>query len=432
MEENCLFFCLSGDRFDGNTFAKEALDKGAKYVVIDNPAYKVNDSCICVPNTLQALQELAVYHRNSLTIPIIGITGTNGKTTTKELVSAVLAEKYKVASTKGNLNNHIGVPLTILSIQPGTDIAVVEMGANHIGEIAFLCEMAKPNYGIITNIGKAHLEGFGSIENIIETKTALYKSVNKQNGLLFVNADDELLIKHSKFHHLPHYCGLDSQSPANNAFNAEIPAAGMTGIFTYGEKGACKGICLDDDWLLKVHLPDYNIDIQTQLTGGYNFPNVMVAVAVGLYFHVSIEKVKLALTNYVPSNNRSQLIQKGNKIIIIDAYNANPSSMKLAIENIAKMNVENKILLLGNMSELGKESLTEHQRIVDLIRTFSFDYVYLFGDEFAKTNAETSWLYQNYEQLENVLKNELPNKAMILIKGSRSMKMERFFYSITN
>jgi len=397
MEKDCLFFCLSGENFNGNTFAKEALEKGASFVVVDEPEYKIDERCILVENTLEALQQLAIFHRNSLNIPIFGITGTNGKTTTKELIHAVLSEKYKVTATKGNLNNHIGVPLTILSIKADTEIAIVEMGANHVGEIAFLCEIAQPTMGLITNIGKAHLEGFGSIENIIETKTALYKSVNQRNGILFVNADDDLLMKFSE----------------------------NTRRFTYGKLGYCNGVCLDNDLLLKVHLPEYKIDIQTQLTGGYNFPNVMAAAAVGLYFHVPTEKIKSALTNYVPSNNRSQLIQKGNKTIIIDAYNANPSSMKLAVENMAKIHAENKILLLGSMAELGENSLAEHQYIVDLIRTYSFDYVYLLGDEFAKTDANTSWLFQNYEQLKTTLEKSLPDKAAILIKGSRAMRMER-------
>ena len=402
-QEN-MFFCLKGENFNGNTFAKEALEKGASFVVIDEPEYQINERCILVDDSLSALQKLAHFHRSKLNIPIVGITGTNGKTTTKELIHTVLAEKYKVTATKGNLNNHIGVPLTILSIKPDTDIAIIEMGANHIGEIKELCSISEPDYGIITNIGKAHLEGFGSVEGIIETKMALYQSVKQSNGLLFVNADDELLINRSE--------GIKR--------------------LTYGELGYCNGICLDDNLLLKLHLSDYEIDIQTQLTGDYNFPNVMAAVAVGLYFAVPIEDIKIALSSYIPSNNRSQLIKKCDKTIIIDAYNANPSSMKLAIENIVKLDVKNKVLLLGDMAELGENSLSEHQYIVDLIRTKSFDYVYLLGGEFAKTDANTSWIYQNYEQLKNTLKKEFPDKATVLIKGSRSMKMERFLETMGN
>ena len=402
---NCFFFCLSGERFDGNTFAKEALDKGAKYVVIDNPKYKINNACIYVNNTLKTLQQLAHFHRNKLKIPVIGITGTNGKTTTKELIHAVLSAKYKVCATQGNLNNHIGVPLTLLAIDPkNTQIAVVEMGANHIGEIKELCQIADPNHGIITNIGKAHLEGFGSIEGIIETKSALYQHITEKRGLLFVHSEDKRLMQLSK---------------------------GIKKII-YGKTGNYKGFCFGDGLLLKLHLPDYDVDIQTQLIGEYNFSNVMAAVAVGSHFAVSKENIKLALEGYVPNNNRSQVIKNDDKTIIIDAYNANPSSMKLAIENMAGMNVENKILLLGDMAELGEESVKEHQQIVDIICTSSFDYVYLLGNEFAQTNAPASWLYQDYEHLKNVLEKSLPSKATILLKGSRSMGMERFLEVIRN
>ena len=398
-----MFFCLKGENFNGNTFAFQALEKGASTVVVDEPEYKIDERCILVDNTLSALQELANFHRKKSKIPVIGITGTNGKTTTKELVSTVLHQKYTIVATRGNLNNHIGVPLTLLEINPQkTQIAVVEMGANHIGEIHELCQIAEPNLGIITNIGKAHLEGFGSVEGIIETKSALYKSVNQSDGTLFVNADDDLLMRLS----------LDTKR------------------FTYGKTGDYQGSCLDNDLLLKLYLPDYKADIQTQLTGSYNFYNAMAAVAVGLHFKVPIENIKSAIETYVPENNRSQICKKNGKTVIIDAYNANPSSMKLAIENIAKINAENKILLLGDMAELGESSLVEHQYIVDLIRRYSFDYVYLLGTEFAQTDADTSWLYPDYEQLKNALEKQLPNQATILIKGSRSMKMERFLLSL--
>ncbi|MCL2131052.1 MAG: UDP-N-acetylmuramoyl-tripeptide--D-alanyl-D-alanine ligase [Lentimicrobiaceae bacterium] len=398
MEKDCLFFCLSGEHFDGNAFAEEALSKGAKYVVIDNPAYKLGDVCICVPNSLAALQQLAAHHRDCLQIPVVGITGTNGKTTTKELVHAVLSEKYRVTAAKGNLNNHIGVPLTLLSIKPDTDIALIEMGANHAGEIAFLCEIAKPNYGIITNIGKAHLEGFGSVENIIQTKSALYKYVKQSNGTLFVNADDALLMDLSK----------------------------ETKRLTYGKSGDCCGVLNENDLQMAFQISDYPRTITTQLTGSYNFYNAMAAAAVGKYFSVPMDKIAHALSAYTPDNSRSQIVRKGSYTLILDAYNANPSSMKLAIENIAGMNAENKVLLLGGMAELGGASTAEHQSIVDLIRTFSFDYVYLFGDEFAKTNADISWIYTDSEQLQTALKSTLPDNVTVLIKGSRSMGMEQY------
>ena len=398
MAEDCLFFCLSGERFDGNTFAEEALQKGAKYVVIDNPSYKINDACICVPNALEALQQLAVYHRDKLQIPIIGITGTNGKTTTKELVQAVLSEKYSVIATKGNFNNHIGVPLTLLSVTAETEIAIVEMGANHAGEIAFLCEIAKPTMGIITNIGKAHLEGFGAVEKITETKFALYQSVKHRNGLLFVNADDKLLMRLSE----------------------------GTNRVTYGKKGTVKGSLDDRKLQMEFTLSNHPKPIRTQLTGGYNFYNAMSAAAVGGHFAVPIKKIAHALTDYTPDNSRSQIIKKGKRTLILDAYNANPSSMKLAIENIANMKIENKILLLGQMAELGTMSAEEHQAITDLIQRFSFAKIFLYGEEFLKTNIDKSWVYTDAERMKEYLKHTLPERATILVKGSRSMKMEQF------
>jgi UDP-N-acetylmuramoyl-tripeptide--D-alanyl-D-alanine ligase len=376
--EGNLFFCLKGENFNGNTFASQALEKGASFVVVDEPEYQLNERCILVDNSLSALQKLAKFHRKKSDVLVVGITGTNGKTTTKELLQAVLSEKYKVTATKGNLNNHIGVPLTVLSIQSDTDIAIVEMGANHVGEIKELCYIAQPNMGIITNIGKAHLEGFGSVENIIETKAALYQFVKQSKGLLFVNADDELLLKLSE--------GMRKK--------------------TYGCAGYYKGMTLGNDLFLKLRLVNEEVNIRTQLTGGYNFYNVMAAAAVGLQCWVPARKIKSAIEAYIPENNRSQIIQRGERMIILDAYNANPSSMKMAIDNIANMDVENKVLLLGDMAELGASSTIEHQQIVSLIRNYSFDYVYLLGYEFAKTNAPAAWLYQNYEHLKATLEKE--------------------------
>ncbi|MDR1180978.1 MAG: UDP-N-acetylmuramoyl-tripeptide--D-alanyl-D-alanine ligase [Bacteroidales bacterium] len=397
--EGDMFFGLKGQNFNGNTFAYEALEKGASFVIVDEPEYKIDERCILVDDTLSTLQQLAHFHRSQLNIPVIGITGTNGKTTTKELINHVLSSKYKVYATQGNLNNHIGVPLTLLNIKAkDAQIAIVEMGASHIDEIKELCQLAEPNYGIITNIGKAHLEGFGSIDAIIQAKSALYQSIKAIDGILFVNSDDKLLMELS---------------------------SGIRRI-TYGQSGECKGICGDDNLFLKLGLPDYALNICTQLTGDYNFYNVMVAIAVGVYFSVPIEQIKTALETYIPTNNRSQLVKKENKTIIIDAYNANPSSMESAICNFAKIPASSKVLLLGDMFELGENSVAEHQYIVDLIRKYAFKNVYLLGDEFAKTNAETSWLYNDYEQLGVLLKKTLPSDAILLIKGSRAMKMEQF------
>ena len=394
-----IFFCLKGENFNGNKFAKDALEKGASFVIVDEKQYQLNEQCILVDDTLKTLQELAFFYRQKLNIPIIGITGTNGKTTTKELVCAVLSKKYKVYATKGNLNNHIGVPLTLLSINPAdAEIAIVEMGANHIGEIAELCEMAQPDFGIITNIGKAHLEGFQSIDGVIRTKKALYDAVKKKSGTLFVNADDELLMTHSE----------------NNK------------RILYGNIGDISGEFLSDRLYLTFALLDYPVEIQTQLTGNYNFPNAMAAVAVGLHFDVSVEDIKMALENYKPDNNRSQVIRKEEKTIIIDAYNANPSSMQAAIENLMKVSSSCKAVLLGDMFELGEESKLEHQRIVDILKTANIQYVYLLGETFSKTDANASWKYTDFDTLANALHQQLPNEVTILIKGSRSMEMERF------
>jgi UDP-N-acetylmuramoyl-tripeptide--D-alanyl-D-alanine ligase len=394
-----MFFGLKGQNFNGNAFAREALEKGASFVIVDDPEYKIDERCILVDNVLSTLQQLAHFHRRRLNIPLIGITGTNGKTTTKELLSHVLSSKYKVYATQGNLNNHIGVPLTLLNINANDiQIAIVEMGANHIDEIKELCLIAEPDHAIITNIGKAHLEGFGSMDGIIQAKLALYQFIKAVEGTLFVNSDDKLLMELS---------------------------SGMKRI-TYGKSGDYKGIFRDDNLFLKLALPDYALNIYTQLIGDYNFYNAMAAVAVGSYFSVPVEQIKSALETYIPTNGRSQLIKKNDKTIIIDAYNANPSSMESAICNFAKIHASSKVLLLGDMFELGKNSVEEHQYIVDLIREYSFKHVYLLGNEFAKTNADISWLYNDYEQLGVLLKKTLPNDAILLIKGSRAMKMEQF------
>jgi UDP-N-acetylmuramoyl-tripeptide--D-alanyl-D-alanine ligase len=394
-----LFFCLKGENFNGNRFAKEALEKEASFVIVDEKEYQFNDQCILVEDTLEILQKLAYFHRQKLSIPILGITGTNGKTTTKELVYAVLSERYNVYATKGNLNNHIGVPLTLLSIDSNNaEIAIVEMGANHPGEIEELCQIAQPDYGIITNIGKAHLEGFKTIDGVIQTKKALYDAIKERDGTVFVNADDELLMSLSK---------------------------DMNRI-TYVRNGDYKGELLSGNLYVTFNISDYSINVQTRLTGDYNFSNAMAAVAVGLHFDIPIENIKLALESYAPDNNRSQIVQRENKTIIIDAYNANPSSMQAAIENLKQISSPYKAVLLGDMFELGNDSLAEHQKIVDMLKNSDIKQVYLLGEAFSKTDADTSWKYTDYDFLANILKQQLPDSVTILIKGSRSMKMERF------
>lgn len=399
IQKNSIFFCLKGQSFNGNTFASEALTKGAAFVVMDEQAYAVNDKCIVVDHALKTLQELALYHRQQLRIPFIGITGTNGKTTTKELIKTVLSQKYKVLATQGNFNNHIGVPLTILSINNKVEIAVIEMGANHAGEIDDLCKIALPDYGIITNIGKAHLEGFLNIETIIETKTALYKAVKNVDGTIFINMDDKLLMSN----------------------------ADTINKITYGttESTDYYGKVISDGFLCKVFLPKTLTTISTQLTGDYNFSNIMAAVAVGQYFNISIPTIQQAINSYQPSNSRSQILKKRNNIFIMDAYNANPSSMKPAIINFANIEHENKALILGDMKELGNESLTEHQQIVDLLITLSFKQVFLIGPEFSKTKHPKGWSIETWDEALHIISHKNIQQAMILVKGSRSMQMER-------
>lgn len=399
IQKNSIFFCLKGPSFNGNVFASEALAKGAAFVIMDDPTYAVNNKCIVVDHSLKTLQDLALYHRKQLRIPFIGITGTNGKTTTKELIKTVLSQKYKVLATQGNFNNHIGVPLTLLSINNKIEIAVIEMGANHAHEIDDLCKIALPNYGIITNIGKAHLEGFLNIETIIKTKTALYKAVNNANGSIFINMDDKLLMSNAENNHK----------------------------ITYGtsESADYYGKVISDGFLCKVFLPKIPTTISTQLTGDYNFSNIMAAVAVGQYFNISIPTIQLAIASYQPSNSRSQILQKGSNIFIMDAYNANPSSMKPAINNFANIDHKNKVLILGDMKELGNQSLTEHQQIVDLLKTLSFKQVFLIGPEFSKTQHPHGWSIETWDEALSIISYKNIQQAMILVKGSRSMQMER-------
>lgn len=398
--EKCIFFCLKGENFNGNTFAPQALEKGASYVIVDDKEYVLNKQCIYVKNVLHTLQALAQYHRKKLNIPIIGITGSNGKTTTKELINAVLSSQYNVFATHGNLNNHIGVPLSLLSINKDVEIAIIEMGANHPHEIDFLCSIALPTMGLITNIGKAHLEGFHTIGTIIETKTALFKSVKQRDGQLFVNKDDDLLLSH---------------------------ATGST-LITYGKHTDAdyNGILLPDELVCKVLLTKSNTLISTQLIGNYNFYNIMAAIAVGGYFNVSQTNIQTSLANYKPTNSRSQILNVGTNTIILDAYNANPSSMEVALHNFSSLKSKNKIIILGDMKELGIASVEEHQHIVNLINELRFSNVILVGSDFKKTHNHNINTFESYEEASVFLSQNKPQYSMILIKGSRTMKMERF------
>jgi UDP-N-acetylmuramoyl-tripeptide--D-alanyl-D-alanine ligase len=401
LKPNDIFFALKGPNFNGNTYAEAALDMGAAIAVIDDKAYYTRpEKMMLVEDVLHTLQELALWHRMKLEIPVLAITGTNGKTTTKELVSTVLASAYKTIATVGNLNNHIGVPLTLLSIPPDAEIAVIEMGANHQHEIESYCRIARPTHGIITNIGKAHLEGFGSEEGVRKAKGELYDFLRDHDGSVFVCNNYPYLLEMSQ---------------------------GIMEVVTYGEKDAdCTGQPLATSALLgvKVTSDDTVGTLQTHLTGAYNFPNVMAAVTVGLYFNVPGAKIKEAIERYVPSNNRSQVIKQGSNTVIMDAYNANPSSMRAAIENFTGIEADKKVLLLGAMMELGPDSVKEHQALADLLQRTHWHAVVLVGGDFSKVQHPYLFL-ENAAAAAQWLQQQQFTDTYILVKGSRSIGMEK-------
>lgn len=404
--KDSLFFALKGDNFDGNKYAANALENGAAYAVVDNPDYVVegSDQYIFVHDTLLALQLMANYHRQMQQIPVIGITGTNGKTTTKELIAAILEKKYKVHYTKGNFNNHIGVPLTLLGIRADDEIAVIEMGASHPGEIRDLARIAQPDYVLITNIGKAHIEGFGSFENILKTKMELYDYIKlNRAGTVFLNNDDEIL---------------------------KNKVDGIKTVLTYGQSDKadiCGSIQLDSltlsiDWAEKTH-PEKVFSVNTKLVGDYNLYNVLAAITIGVYFKVSNEDINEALTEYSPSNNRSQLVQTKTNRLIVDAYNANPTSMHAALDNFCLIKEENKAVILGDMKELGAESISEHQSIIDLLeRHPEITPVILVGSEFGKVNRKFLHFADKDALLKELSVKLIENKT-ILIKGSNSTQL---------
>ena len=399
LKKNDIFFALKGPNFNGNKFAKSALEAGAAYSIVDEPDSVVSERTILVNDVLTTLHLLARHHRLQFNIPFLAITGSNGKTTTKELIHAVLSSCIKTYTTEGNLNNHIGIPLTILKIKKDAEIAVIEMGANHQKEIAGYCEYALPTHGIITNCGKAHLEGFGGIEGVRKAKGELFDYLRANKGTAFINNDYDYLNDMSK---------------------------GIATIIRYGTRDAVYTGCVKkSEPFLEVCMTTGGPDtIATQLVGDYNLPNILAAVAVGKYFNVDDMKIKQAIEHYHPSNSRSQLIQKETNNIILDAYNANPSSMKAAIENFSKLHANNKILMLGGMAELGTESLEEHKNIIELISQHKWKHVVLVGGDFLKINHpfvhfDTSTEAKKWFQLQHF------NNATILIKGSRSMQMEK-------
>ncbi|MBO0321657.1 UDP-N-acetylmuramoyl-tripeptide--D-alanyl-D-alanine ligase [Muricauda sp. CAU 1633] len=395
--DNCLFFALKGPNFNANEFAKDALDKGAAYAIIDEEEYNASGQYILCQNVLETLQELALYHRKQSKAQIIALTGSNGKTTTKELINAALSKKYKTIATKGNLNNHIGVPLTLLSIEKDTEIAIVEMGANHKKEIAFLCNMAQPDFGYITNFGKAHLEGFGSVEGVIQGKSELYDHLMAHNNHIFMNADDPIQLE--KLGAYIKKIGFSTQD--HQYYNIQFIEANPY-----------------------VVLEVEGIRIETQLIGKYNFPNCCAAILMGKYFNVPLDNIKTALADYQPQNNRSQIIQKNGLQIILDAYNANPTSMRAALENFNAMEASNKTLIIGDMFELGQTAAEEHQAIADLAKELGFDAVFLVGQNFFGTKTSLA-KFDTFDALkEHIQKNPL-EKGMVLIKGSRGMALER-------
>lgn len=400
LPKGCLFFALKGPNFDANAFAADALKKGAKYVVISDPAIKKDERYLLTDDTLLALQQLANHHRRQLTIPVIGITGSNGKTTTKELINVVLQQKYKTWATRGNLNNHIGVPLTILNAPKDTEIMVVEMGANKLRDIKELCDIAEPTHGIITNIGKAHLEGFGSFEGILRTKTELYQFLLDHKGTVFINSGNELL------------------SPWGSKFANPVyyPAK--------GDFYHCEIINAEPFVQLKA---ENRQKIQTRLMGIYNYENIAAALCIGKFFDVEAKKANKAISDYTPANNRSQIIENENgNFIILDAYNANPSSMKAAIENFAALNRPKKVLILGDMKELGEDSVEEHHELGRLIARYDFDKILLCGISIIEVmdNNSEAIHFENRPMLSNYLKSKKYKNTTFLIKGSRSMGLE--------
>lgn len=400
IEKRDIFFALQGPNYNGNKFIQEAFNKGAVYVVVDEAADNTDKHVIKVDEVLSTLQDLAKFHRSQFDFPVLAITGSNGKTTTKELIRAVLSTTYKTYTTKGNLNNHIGIPLTLLSIMKDAEMAVVEMGANNPGEIESYCKYVNPTHGLITNFGKAHLEGFGSVEGVRNAKSELFKYLQNHNGTAFINTDDPFLLQR---------------------------AEGIKNIISYGsQEGDIIGKVLAETSQLQVDVSGKIElkDIHLQLVGDYNLSNVLAAVAVGNYFKVNPENIKTALQNYQPSNSRSQLLKQDTNIIILDAYNANPSSMQAAINNFSKMPGSQKVLMLGGMMELGNDSVIEHRQLVELIDKYSWQKVVLVGKQFKDLSNQHLYFDTVDEARQWLFANPISHST-ILIKGSRSIQMEK-------
>ncbi len=394
---NCIYFALKGPNFNGNEFTEEALKKGAALAVIDEPEYQVADKTIVVENVLQTLQDLSAYHRKQCNAQVIALTGSNGKTTTKELIHRVLEKKYNTVATKGNLNNHIGVPLTLLSIKENTEFAIIEMGANHQKEIAFLARIAQPDFGYITNFGKAHLEGFGGVEGVIKGKSELYDYLLGNGKHVFLNADDPI----QKDRLASYIKKIGFSKKDHNYYTISFIAANP---------------------FIRLSFEETVVD--TKLIGTYNFTNCCIAILIGKYFNVPTSAIKNAIEGYEPENNRSQIIKKNGHHIILDAYNANPTSMKAALESFETTAAPRKTLFLGDMFELGEAASTEHQHIADLAKKMNFQEVFLIGHNFYGTKTDYK-KFRSFEALEEHLQNQPLPTGSILIKGSRGMALER-------
>jgi len=438
--QGAIFFALKGDNFNGNEFAKKAINEGCAFAVIDE-LKSLDEKFILVDDVLHTLQELAKYHREQLSIPVIGITGTNGKTTSKELISAILSTEKRCYATKGNLNNHIGVPLSVLEINHNHEIAIIEMGANHVGEIAALCKIAQPNLGVITNIGKAHLEGFGDLEGVIQAKTELYNYIKKNNGKIFVNGEDDLLMNLAhKFgfrdRFMDAYDALEWNPYTRNSQEDLIKVIDNAKInsnfisfplenFSSG-KNSDGFINVTPMVWRTIERPwgepkGWGETIYSNLIGDYQFYNIALAITIGQYFHISYENWKKAIESYTPANNRSEIIKTKNNTLILDAYNANPSSMKAMLTSFSKQDNENKLCILGDMLELGKYSEKEHQEITSLCKSLNLS-CYFIGKEFQKVNNDA---FKNRQDFEEKLTKETIRGKTILLKGSRGIGLEK-------
>lgn len=396
--KDAVYFSLKGGNFNGNAYAGEALEKGAAYAVIDEVKYKTDERMLLVDDALRCLQDLALFHRQTLGLPVLALTGSNGKTTTKELIYAVLSRKYNCLATEGNLNNHIGVPLTLLAMTPETEIAVIEMGANHPGEIQSYCEIAQPDFGYITNFGRVHLEGFGSLQGVIHSKTELYRHLKSRGKTVFINASDPVQLERSEH---------------------------MKRVLIGGEEGACRVSYIDADPFVRMDFEGH--EIKSELIGAYNYANMAAAACIGKYFDVSSESICDGIASYVPSNNRSQVIKRGSNMIIMDAYNANPNSMEAAISNLNGLESEKKVAILGDMFEIGKDSALEHQKIAETIASSPVDWVFLIGENFSGVDVKSDKLrlFNTYEEFSDYFKTLDFDQTTFLIKASRGMALER-------